>query len=242
MKSKEIIFNKYDIKGAYHWKDISKNPFRCNSSVKARYNYCIKLLENSLGSLKNKKILDIGCGDGVLSYMLWLKGAKVFGSDPSVAGISLANNMHKRLKTDAVFESNQNYSYFENDLFDAIICSDVIEHVQKPDTLLKQIKKQLNNNGIGILSTNLRFSKYPLDQMHVQEWFEEDFIKMIEKYFDDSEFYKSHPLFWMELLNYRYAMITINLLAIIIDLFTIKWKWRKFDMIYCVVTNKQIND
>jgi 2-polyprenyl-3-methyl-5-hydroxy-6-metoxy-1,4-benzoquinol methylase len=238
MKSKEIIFNKYDIKGAYHWKDISKNPLRCNSSVKARYNYCIKLLENSLGSLKNKKILDIGCGDGVLSYLLWLKGAKVFGSDPSNTGVEIAINMHQKLNTDVVFECNESYSYFGNDMFDGIVCSDVIEHVQKPDFLLKQIKKQLKINGVGLLSTNLRHTKEPLDIMHVQEWFEEDFIQMIEQHYDHSEFYKSHPIFLMELLNYGYAMIILNILSTFIDPFVINGKWRKFDMIYCLVTNK----
>ena len=74
----EIEFLKYKKRGAYHWDQISYNLIKRNCFVKARYNYIIKLIKKHFNKIDvtGKKIIDIGCGDGVLSYLLAKKTKK----------------------------------------------------------------------------------------------------------------------------------------------------------------------
>lgn len=65
----EIDFIKYQKRGPYHWLQVSNNLRKSNAFVKARYIKCVDLLENEI-SIEGKKVLDLGCGDGVLSYKL----------------------------------------------------------------------------------------------------------------------------------------------------------------------------
>ena len=135
MIKEEIKFLKYKQRGAYHWDQISKNPLKSNAFVKGRYLKCIELLEN-ISELKNKTILDFGCGDGALAYLLWKKGAKVYGVDNSEIAIKYAIEKHKQHKTDCHFELTNYETVFEDNFFDFVICTDVIEHVLEPIRLL----------------------------------------------------------------------------------------------------------
>lgn len=89
----EIIFDKYKTRGhGYHWGQIDKNPFKRNLYVLSRYKLIIDLLGDKID---NRSIADVGCGDGVLSYLLAKKGARVTGIDNSAEAISYAK---KKLK------------------------------------------------------------------------------------------------------------------------------------------------
>ena len=74
---KEIEFQKYKTRGAdYHWRQISKRDIlKYNAFVHARYtiivNHLKKIIDNYHKSTEeNIRILDMGCGDGVLLYLL----------------------------------------------------------------------------------------------------------------------------------------------------------------------------
>ena len=89
------MFKKYSKRGAYHFDSISFNPFKANPFVKQRYINCIKLIKSKI---KHGRILDLGCGDGALTYMLFKEGYFAEGIDLSEEGINLAINMHKKKK------------------------------------------------------------------------------------------------------------------------------------------------
>jgi 2-polyprenyl-3-methyl-5-hydroxy-6-metoxy-1,4-benzoquinol methylase len=74
------MFTKYRTRGAYHFEQIGLNIFKANSFVKQRYINCIKLLKKNKN---NGKILDLGCGDGALTYMLFKEGYNAEGIDIS---------------------------------------------------------------------------------------------------------------------------------------------------------------
>ena len=90
---KEIQFSKYQIRGAYHWDHISTHALKSNAFVKGRYRYCINLLEQGLGkNLHNKKIIDIGCGEGFLTRTILdrFPNAIAFASDVAQEMLSKA--------------------------------------------------------------------------------------------------------------------------------------------------------
>lgn len=232
----EIEFQKYKQRGAYHWDQISKNPFKLNAFVKGRYLKCIDLIEN-VCELKNKIILDFGCGDGALAYLLWKKGAKVYGVDNSEIAIDYAIEKHKKIKTNCYFLLANYEIPFKENYFDFVICTDVIEHVLEPFRLLSEIKRVMKKDGYAIISTPIRLTNKPLDRMHITEWYPEEFKHMISQVFHDYQFYESHPLFWGEMLNKSLIFkLFINFLSFLYNPFINKCgTWKYYMLQYAVV-------
>ena len=103
--------------------------------------------------LSGVKILDIGCGGGLLSEPMSRLGAKVFGMDASKKNIEVAK-IHAQ-------KSGLNIEYFcssperfKTDLkFDVILNMEIIEHVEDVDFFLKSCSKLLKENGIMFVAT-----------------------------------------------------------------------------------------
>ena len=233
----EKEFIKYKKRGAYHWQQASNDIKRSNAFVKARYQKCLELLENEMRDIKGKKVLDLGCGDGVLSYMVQQKGAVVQGIDLSELAIEFAREQHEKRGSSATFTCcSVQDAKFEDNSFDAILCSDVIEHVNDPVSLLKEMERILKPFGKAIISTPIRFTSRPLDEMHVFEWFPEEFEDAVKQVFKNSKFFVSHPLFWFEFFSHSTInRVTTNLMS--------QWRnpflsdsenWKYFTMQYAV--------
>lgn len=217
---KEIKFNKYEKKGSgYHWDEISKSIIKRNIFVIARY----KIVLNQIRDFKGKKILDIGRGDGALTNLISKKGAVIIGIDVSDESIKFAKEKTKNHINIDFIKASAYHLPFKNNFFDYVLCSDVIEHLLKPKKMLAEIKRVYNGKGKVIISTPLRLTKEPFDKMHVCEFFEPDFRKIIGKYFDEIQIIKSHPLIFMELQN-RY-----HLIKIIFNFLNLLFKYNPFE-------------
>jgi 2-polyprenyl-3-methyl-5-hydroxy-6-metoxy-1,4-benzoquinol methylase len=233
----EIEFMKYKNRGAYHWDQISSHLLKGNAFVKARYQKCIDLLKKGLTQLHHKKILDYGCGDGVFTFMLWQNEANAYGVDVSDIAINLARKEHYKRGIKSYFDSITGYKTpFDDNYFDAVVCSDVIEHVQKPSLLLQEIYRILKKDGYAVISTPIRLTETPDDKMHVVEWFENEFAEMINKVFSDVQFSVSHPLWWFELITlHKIFRLIINGISILSNPFLSETGWRFFTMQYALV-------
>jgi 2-polyprenyl-3-methyl-5-hydroxy-6-metoxy-1,4-benzoquinol methylase len=99
---------------------------------------------DTLGILKNHKILDAGCGPGFFSNFIYqkTKSNNIFGCDFSSVAISLAKKKYPNL---SFLESNLEVGLPEK--FDFIFCLSVLEHIEYPEITLNQLLKQLNPNG-----------------------------------------------------------------------------------------------
>ncbi len=103
--------------------------------------------------LSGIKILDIGCGGGLLCEPMSRLGAEVFGMDASEKNIEVAKIHAKK--------NNLNIKYFcsspekfRSDLeFDVILNMEIIEHVEDVDLFLKSCSKFLRRNGIMFVAT-----------------------------------------------------------------------------------------
>ncbi|SRR5260221_6616908 len=112
------------------------------------------LNKNLLG--KNLKVLDVGSGVGTVDFYLADKGCVVFGIDISTKAVSAARQNSKifGLKNLSFYVGNINKFKF-NSKFDLILCSEIIEHVEDDDKLLKDLSKHLKKTGLLFLSTPL---------------------------------------------------------------------------------------
>ncbi len=110
------------------------------------------LFRGSKDPLKNLKILDIGCGGGLLSEPFARLGTTVTGIDASPVAIETAQNHAK--------ENDLNINYhcttvenFESDKFDVILALEIIEHVDNPSLFIQNCARLLKPNGLLFLST-----------------------------------------------------------------------------------------
>src|SRR3990172_8352313 len=195
----EISFKKYKTRGAgYHWEMVSRSVRKRNVFVIARYELIVNLIGNEI---KGKKILEIGCGDGILSFLLAQKGAYVTGIDISKEAIKFARDKCNHMANMDFLLSSAYELTFREKSFDYVVSSDVIEHLVEPEKMLLEIKRVWNKTGKVIITTPIKFTKYPLDKMHYQEFYEEEFNYLLGKYFEEIKVCKTHPLFWYELQN-----------------------------------------
>lgn len=98
----------------------------------------VRYIAQAAGGLKGKKILDIGCGGGLLSEAMAAQGADVTGIDLAEEALN-AGRQHAK-------QSNINVNYraiAAEDLareapasFDLVTCLEMLEHVPQPDSII----------------------------------------------------------------------------------------------------------
>ena len=110
-------------------------------------------LKNKKNPLEKVKILDIGCGGGLLSEPMYRLGADVVGIDASDKNIKVAKLHAKKnnLKISYICASPENLNI--NTKFDVILNMEIIEHVEDVEFFLKSCSKLLKKNGIMFVAT-----------------------------------------------------------------------------------------
>tara|TARA_Y100000590_G_scaffold34282_1_gene37424 strand:+ start:6465 stop:7190 length:726 start_codon:yes stop_codon:yes gene_type:complete len=112
-----------------------------------------KLNFNDEKPLKKIKILDIGCGGGLLCEPLSVLGANMTGIDASINNIKVAK-MHSKemdLKINYIHCAPENLN-FKNE-FDVILNMEVVEHVADVNLFIKNCSRLINNKGIMFVAT-----------------------------------------------------------------------------------------
>ena len=106
--------------------------------------------------LNDKKILDVGCGGGILSEALSSLGAKVTGIDASDNTIGVAMSHSKKVGSNVKFLKNtieEFKSSHPEEKFDVITCLEMLEHVPSPADIVKICSEMLEDGGDIFFST-----------------------------------------------------------------------------------------
>ena len=141
-KFNDIAEKWWDLEGEF--KPLHQiNPLRLNF-IKERTN------------LKGKRVLDIGCGGGILTEALSKAGAEVIGIDASPQTIGVAKSHAYTVNSKATYLESTVEDFLannQNDLFDVITCLEMLEHVPEPDKIIESCCALLKDDGDIFLST-----------------------------------------------------------------------------------------
>ena len=159
--------------------DLEKEQFFKKSNIK---------LVQLLGDVKGKKVLDVGCGIGSLSFYLAQEGADVIGIDLSSNLIEYCKEQSKVLGMAIEFKiMNAQIPDFEEESFDIILGSRIIHHLPDIGLFFNTCKRLLKTKGF------IAFIE-PLKRNPI--------VELNRKYFAPKErTIHEHPLFISDIVN-----------------------------------------
>ncbi len=103
--------------------------------------------------LKDIKILDIGCGGGLLSEPLSRLGATVTGIDASDRNIKIAKKHLEKSKLNINYYCSSPEKFVVKEKFDVVLNMEIVEHVDNVDFFLLKSSELLNKNGLMFIAT-----------------------------------------------------------------------------------------
>ena len=127
------------------------NPIRI-SFIKDNIIKSLKL-EKKNKPLEKIKILDIGCGGGLLSEPMSILGADVVGIDASSKNINVAKLHAKKNNLDIKYICTSPENLKIDKKFDVILNMEIVEHVEDINLFLQSCSKLLRKKGIMFVAT-----------------------------------------------------------------------------------------
>jgi 2-polyprenyl-6-hydroxyphenyl methylase/3-demethylubiquinone-9 3-methyltransferase len=137
----------WDPRGAFHPLH-ALNPVRLGFIARA-------------SALRGRRVLDVGCGGGLLAESLAQAGASVSAIDlaPSMLEVARLHAHESGLGIDYQLASAEQYAARRPEPFDVVTCMELIEHVPDPAALLAALSQLLRPGGdlfVSTINRNLR--------------------------------------------------------------------------------------
>lgn len=151
-----------------------------------RYGLCLDIVEG-------KSVLDIASGEGYGSAILSRTANSVIGIDIDMEVVKIAENKYKD-KSNLKFLVGQCDSIpLPDKSIDVVVSFETIEHHDKHEEMMQEIKRVLRKNGLLVISSPNRLVYSDManynNPFHVKELYEEEFVNLLNKYFQYSALY-----------------------------------------------------
>jgi len=167
------------------WTDKMKKNKKFYPSDKMRWNIYTKILRK-IKLNKKDKILDAGCGQGILSE--YLQGYNLYGIDFNKNSLILA----KKRNYNQVKFSDINSIPYPDKFFDKTICIEVFQYISEPKKAYEELKRVTKNeliiaipnyNCIGIRSILFKFWRKPFFETINKTYFptNKEFLEELDK-------------------------------------------------------------
>ncbi|MCF6323821.1 MAG: bifunctional 2-polyprenyl-6-hydroxyphenol methylase/3-demethylubiquinol 3-O-methyltransferase UbiG [Gammaproteobacteria bacterium] len=136
---------------ASRWWDVNGECKPLHAINPLRLNY----IDEKSGGIAGKKVIDVGCGGGILSESLVQRGATVSGIDMSQPSIEVAK-LHlyeSNLEVDYQHATAEAFAERHPHRFDVVTCMELLEHVPDPASVIRACAKLVKPGGHLFFST-----------------------------------------------------------------------------------------
>ena len=137
---------------AHRWWDRDSEFKPLHEINPLRLNY----IDQHTGGLKGKKVIDVGCGGGILAESMALRGADTLGIDLGAAPLSVAelhalesgvdNISYQKIPVEELAEKQKQQ-------FDVVSCMEMLEHVPDPGSIIQACADLVKPGGSVFFST-----------------------------------------------------------------------------------------
>jgi ubiquinone/menaquinone biosynthesis C-methylase UbiE len=107
--------------------------------------FCREFISNYFRNIKNKKILDAGCGNGIYTEILTKNGGIVTGCDASTEMLNIAKERYPLYKYDKI--NLMEKMPYDNNSFDIVFCHLVLMDIDPIDNAISEFFRILKNKG-----------------------------------------------------------------------------------------------
>ena len=142
----------------------------------------------ALEYVEGRRVLEIGCGEGIGTSVLAQKAASVVALDYSDEALGVARAKfgadqieYRRMKVPPV--------NFPEASFDAVICFQMIEHLAEPERLVAEISRVTSDDGLAILATVNKEETLSDNPYHLHEFTAGELEKLLKSHFGSVEMF-----------------------------------------------------
>jgi 2-polyprenyl-6-hydroxyphenyl methylase/3-demethylubiquinone-9 3-methyltransferase len=110
---------------------------------------------DNIAPVAEKKVLDVGCGGGILSESLAQRGAVVTGIDMGDAplGVAKLHQLESGLSINYQKSTAEDFAKNHENTFDIVTCLEMLEHVPDPSSVINACAKMVKPGGAVFFST-----------------------------------------------------------------------------------------
>lgn len=135
---------------AHRWWDPESEFKPLHAINPLRLNYI-----DDRAQLKNKRVLDVGCGGGILAESMARRGALVKGIDLGEGPLSVASlhALDSQVEVDYQQIAIEALAEQEAGLYDVVTCMEMLEHVPAPESVIRACAQLVKPGGNVFFST-----------------------------------------------------------------------------------------
>lgn len=147
-----------------------------------RYYFARKLV-------RGKDVLDVACGEGYGSHIMAREAKSVVGVDIAPQVVAHAKSRYD-CENLGFIEGSAAALPFEDDKFDVVVSFETIEHHDRHEEMMLEIRRVLRPGGVLVISSPDR-QHYSIargydNPFHVKELFLEEFVALVRRHFDNA--------------------------------------------------------
>ena len=143
---------------AHHWWDPTHPMFGTLHTINPLR---LRWIEAQAGTLDGKRVVDVGCGGGILAEALAARGASVLGIDLSEKSLGVArlHKLESGASVDYRLAAAEDLAREMPAAFDVVTCMEMVEHVPEPASTVAACAALLAPGGTLVVSTLNRNAK-----------------------------------------------------------------------------------
>jgi 2-polyprenyl-3-methyl-5-hydroxy-6-metoxy-1,4-benzoquinol methylase len=135
---------------------VERGDHVAKNRIKLRHDQTAEFISRRFSETRGLKVLDLGCGDGVLGQRLATLGCELTGADVSPRALALAQPHYQ--STFVLDLDSDPTPPGLGEAFDIVVCLEVLEHIQKPQMNIRRAFELCRTGGAAVFSFPNMFS------------------------------------------------------------------------------------